>query len=169
VRNTGIYELEEDMNLIDLLVLASGEDEWAELTDILIIRNGKVEIRYDLEEFLSGEKGGGGTKPLPKIQSGDTVYVTRIETTVKEAQDRIYMLGNIRSPGSYELWDDETVLQALAWAGGLTEWADSDNIMILRLVDGKQENIPYNYEKGVRGRFPEVNIRLQPNDTIVVP
>ena len=155
------------LNLLDLLVMASGEDQWAELTDILIIRDNKVEIQYNLEEFLSSYKGG--TKPLPKLRSGDTVYVTRIETTVKEAQDRIYVVGNVASPGSYELYDDMTVLQALAWAGGLSEWADSDDIMIVRMVDGKQENIPFNYDKGIRGSVPELNIRLQPNDTIVVP
>lgn len=168
VHNPGIYETEEDMTLLDLLVLASGEDQYAELTDIAIIRDGKVRIRFDLEEFLHG-KAKGGTKPLPKLVGGDTVYVTRIESRDKEAQDRVYVVGKVLRPGSYELWDDMTVLQALAWAGGLTEWADSDNIMIVRMVDGKQENIPFNYEKGVRGRVPELNIRMAPNDTIVVP
>ncbi|MBN2398565.1 MAG: SLBB domain-containing protein [Deltaproteobacteria bacterium] len=168
VHNPGIYEVEEDMNLVDLMVLASGEDQYAELTDIAIIRNGKVITRFDLEEFLHG-KAKGGTKPLPKIQGGDTVYVTRIETTTKEAQDRVYVVGKVLRPGSYELYDDMTVLQGLAWAGGLNEWADSNNIMIVRMVDGKQENIPFNYDKGVRGRVPEVNIRLAPNDTIIVP
>ncbi len=168
VRNSGIYEVEENMNLVDLLVLASGEDQYAELTDIAIIRDGKVITRFDLEEFLHG-KAKGGTRPLPKIQGGDTVYVTRIETKDKEAQDRVYVVGKVLRPGSYELYDDMTVLQGLAWAGGLNEWADSDNIMIVRMVDGKQQNIPFNYDKGVRGREPEVNIRLAPNDTIVVP
>ncbi len=168
VRNPGIYEVEEDMTLVDLLVLASGEDQYAELTDIAIIRNGKVITRFDLEEFLHG-KAKGGTRPLPSIQGGDTVYVTRIETKDKEAQDRVYVVGKVLRPGSYELYDDMTVLQGLAWAGGLNEWADSDNIMIVRMVDGKQQNIPFNYDKGVRGREPEVNIRLAPNDTIVVP
>jgi protein involved in polysaccharide export with SLBB domain len=168
VHNPGIYEVEEDMDLLDLIVLASGEDQWAELTDIAIIRDGKIITRYDLEEFLHG-KAKGGTRPLPRIQGGDTVYVTRIETTVKEAQDRVYVVGKVLRPGSYELYDDMTVLQGLAWAGGLNEWADSDNIMIVRMVDGKQENIPFNYDKGVRGRVPEVNIRLAPNDTIIVP
>jgi len=168
VHNPGIYEVEEDMNLVDLMVLASGEDQYAELTDIAIIRNGRVITRFDLEEFLHS-KAKGGTKPLPKIRGGDTVYVTRIETTVKEAQDRVYVVGKVLRPGSYELYDDMTVLQGLAWAGGLNEWADSDNIMIVRMVDGKQQNIPFNYDKGVRGRVPEVNIRLAPNDTIIVP
>ena len=167
VSNPGVYEFEEDMNLMDLMIKASGETQWAEMTDILIIRNGKVEVKYNFEEFLESYKEGA--RPLPNLMSGDTVYVTMIETTTKEAQDRIFLLGEIASPGSYELWDNMTVLQALAWAGGLTEWADSDNIMILRMVGGKQANIPYNYKNGVRGRAPEVNIRLHTNDVIVVP
>ena len=163
----GVYEFEDDMNLLDILVKANGETQWAEMTDILIIRNEKVEVKYNFEEFLKSYKEGA--RPLPKLRSGDTVYVTMIETTTKEAQDRIFLLGEINSPASYELWDNMTVLQALAWAGGLTEWADSDNIMILRTVGGKQENIPYNYDRGIRGRAPEVNIRLHTNDVIIVP
>ena len=41
--------------------------------------------------------------------------------------------------------------------------------LIGRIVDGKQENVPFNYYKRVAGKYPELNIYLQADDTIVVP
>jgi polysaccharide export outer membrane protein len=62
-----------------------------------------------------------------------------------------------------------TVLQALSAAGGLAEWADKDGIRIIRRSGGKEEIIPFDYDKVISGKKMEQNILLQPNDTIVVP
>lgn len=170
VQNPGIYEPKEDMDLLDLLVLASGERDDADLSKIAIIRNNKVEVLYNLHQFLEG-RGEGPSLKMPKIQHGDTVYVRYVETKVMEPkEDKVwYITGKVQSPGQYKLWDQMTVLQAIARAGGLQEWADAEHITIVRMVDGKQENLPYNYHKGVAGKYPELNIYLQADDTIVVP
>jgi len=165
VKNPGVYDLLEDMNLLDLMVLASGDNQWAELSDILIIRDGKVAVKYNLENFLN--KFHEGIRPLPELMSGDTVYVTRIETTVREARERIYVIGNVMSPGSYELYDNMNVLQALSWAGGLNEWADRSHITIVRIIDGEQQNVDFSFHDAVTGREPAKNIRMQANDIIV--
>ena len=166
VHNPGIYEPLEDMDLLDLLGLASGETVHAELSNIVIIRNNRVALRFNLTEWLDS---ADDSIPMPKLYNGDTVYVNYVEITTHESRERIYIVGKVKGPGSYELYPDMTVLQALAWAGGLDEWADSKNITIVRMVDGKQENIRFNYDKGVTGKYPELNIRMEPNDTIIVP
>ena len=168
VNNPGIYELIEGMNLMDLLILASGETHGADLSKIMIIRNNKIEKRYNLEDFLSEE---GPPLKIPEIQAGDTIYVNFVELTTFEPKEEelFYITGKVRGPGQYKLWDQMTVLQAIALAGGLDEWADSEHIMIVRWAGGKQENISFNYEKGVEGKSPELNIYLQGRDVIVVP
>ncbi len=170
VRNPGIYEPKEDMDLLDLLVLASGERDDADLSKIAIIRNNKVEVLFNLHQFLEG-RGEGLSLKMPEIQHGDTVYVRYVELkTMEPKEDKVwYITGKVQRPGQYKLWDQMTVLQAISLAGGLQEWADAEHITIVRMVDGKQENVPYNYYKGVAGKFPELNIFLQANDTIVVP
>jgi polysaccharide export outer membrane protein len=61
------------------------------------------------------------------------------------------------------------VLQALSAAGGLSQFADSKNIYVLRNVNDKPRRIPFNYKEALKGEHPEQNIELKPGDTIVVP
>jgi polysaccharide export outer membrane protein len=60
-----------------------------------------------------------------------------------------------------------TVLQAIVSAGGLTQFANSKKIYILRTVDGKEQKLPFNYKQALKG--DNQGITLLPGDTIVVP
>jgi polysaccharide export outer membrane protein len=60
-----------------------------------------------------------------------------------------------------------SVLQALAQAGGLREFADRSDIRILRRTATGTRTIPFNYKDAVKGRIEPVY--LQPGDTVVVP
>ncbi len=91
-----------------------------------------------------------------------TVVVTAMNS------QRIYVMGEVAHTGAMPLTPNMTVLQALA-AAGFTEFANTKGIYILRNVNGKQQKIPFNYKKVVKGEDPEQNILLQPRDTIVVP
>ncbi len=81
----------------------------------------------------------------------------------------IYITGEVNSPGAFPLTPDLTVIQAVTLAGGLGEWADADEITIIRMQNGRQRSIRYNYEAAVKGRSFNTNFKLRPNDTIVVP
>jgi polysaccharide export outer membrane protein len=97
-------------------------------------------------------------------------FVTAPEITVILVDSRsrfIYLIGKVGKPGPYPLPSEMTVIQALAAAGGFTEWADTKNIIIVRREEGKETQIPFNYNKFVDGKAQ--NIILKPNDTIVVP
>ena len=61
-----------------------------------------------------------------------------------------------------------TVLQALSSAG-LNQFAKTKGIYVLRTENGKQQKLPVNYRKLVKGEQIEQNYLLQPGDTIVVP
>ena len=167
VHNPGIYEPKEDMNLLDLMIMASGETDDADLSKIIIIRESKIDETFNLQLFFNQES----EEPLPLIKNGDTVYVKFRELTIFEPEeDKVfYVLGEVEDPDEYKLADNMTLLQAISLAGGLTEWADSENITIIRMVDGKQENHRYSLENGIAGRLPEWNIYIYPGDTIYVP
>ena len=60
-----------------------------------------------------------------------------------------------------------TPLQAIVSAGGLTPFANSKRIYILRSVGGKQEKIPFNYKQALKGE--NQGDPLLPGDTIVIP
>jgi polysaccharide export outer membrane protein len=93
--------------------------------------------------------------------------VTVIVTTINSR--RIYITGEVNRGGAYPMLPNMTVLQALAGAGGFSQFADLKNIYILRTEDGKQIKLPFNYRDVVKGHRAEQNIILKPGDTIVVP
>jgi protein involved in polysaccharide export with SLBB domain len=93
VRNPGIYEPKEGMDLLTLIVEAGGLRDDAETSNILIIRGGRVYLRYDLQKFLGEFKMGA--RGLPKILPGDTVYVSFVQKREYEARERIFVIGNV--------------------------------------------------------------------------
>ena len=82
---------------------------------------------------------------------------------------KIFVVGEVRRPGVYDVKREVNILQAISMAGGFTEWAKKRNIKIFRKFTGGEKIIPINYNKIASGNHPELNIPLQPGDTIVVP
>jgi polysaccharide export outer membrane protein len=80
---------------------------------------------------------------------------------------RIFMVGEVGHVGPVMLTPGMTPLQAIVTAGGLSQFANSKKIYILRTVNGKQEKMPFNYKLALKGENP--GITLLPGDTIVVP
>ena len=82
---------------------------------------------------------------------------------------KVYITGMVAKPGFYQLTGAMTVVQLLATAGGIQEFADSKNIAIVRNEGGKQMSYPFNYKDFVKRKNLKQNIELKPGDTIVVP
>lgn len=80
---------------------------------------------------------------------------------------RIFTVGEVAHVGPVMMTPGMTVLQAIVAAGGLTQFANSKKIYILRSAGGKQEKLPFNYKLALKG--DNQGISLLPGDTIVVP
>jgi polysaccharide biosynthesis/export protein len=91
-----------------------------------------------------------------------TVVVTAINSK------RIFLVGEVMHPGATAMLPNMTVLQALSSAG-LSQFANTKRIYVLRTENGKQQKLPVNYRQLVKGEQIEHNYLLQPGDTIVVP
>jgi polysaccharide export outer membrane protein len=77
-------------------------------------------------------------------------------------------MGEVAHPGSIKLDGPVTVLQALALAGGLKDFADAKNIRILRKNGAAgTQTIAFNYKDAAKGLGKPVYLR--PGDTVVVP
>jgi polysaccharide export outer membrane protein len=88
---------------------------------------------------------------------------------VKEIRSRkIYIIGEIARPGTFQLGSEMTVLQALGEAGGFIEGADKGDVIIVREDGGKERRFKFNYNDVVKGKNPAQNIKLMPGDTIIV-
>ena len=77
--------------------------------------------------------------------------------------------GRSGQAGTYALTAPTTVLQLIAMAGGLQEFAQKKDIMILRMEAGRQITFTFDYSSVVKRKKLQQNIFLKPGDTIVVP
>jgi len=92
-----------------------------------------------------------------------TVTVTNV------SGNRIFVIGQVKSPGSFIMNPVLDVMQALSMAGGTTPFASLNDIRILRREDGIQRAIRFDYTDVSKGRSLGQNILLQSGDVVVVP
>jgi polysaccharide export outer membrane protein len=125
---------------------------------------------------LVGEVQASGRTPLQlekEIAEKLKEFITDPEVTVMVQQinsQKYNILGQVAKPGSFPLTLTTTVLDAIAAAGGFKDFAKQKGVYILRQnSDGTEARISFNYKDVIKGKNPEQNIKLQPNDTVVVP
>ena len=80
----------------------------------------------------------------------------------------IYLLGEVGKKGPIEMTPGMTLLEAIASAGGVTDYANTKKIYILRDEAGKHQKIPVHYKEALKGDST-LDLVLKPGDTIVVP
>lgn len=160
VRTPGKYALEGDVTLLEVLALAGALTDSA--GDEISIRRPQTPggstgpslpqdsesaevVRVSVTDLQSGRLSSNLT-----LQDGDTIFVP--------GAPRIFVVGQVKSPGAYVLRGRLTVQQAVALAGGFTERGSNRGIKIRR------EEKP--------GQFNEVDVELtdfvEPNDTIII-
>jgi polysaccharide export outer membrane protein len=82
---------------------------------------------------------------------------------------RVFVTGLVDRPGAFPLNGPMTVLQAIALAGGLLDFADAEHIEIFRAAGGTTTRIRFNYKDLIKGKKAGENVALKPGDTVVVP
>ena len=101
-----------------------------------------------------------------------STYIPDAVVTVSVVQLRglrIYVTGQVRRPGQFEVGRYIDVLQAITLAGGFTPFANTSKVQIIRREDGRESVLKFNYKQVEKGRDLEQNIRLQTDDVVLVP
>jgi polysaccharide biosynthesis/export protein len=102
-----------------------------------------------------------------------TAYLSSPEVTVlvqEVKSHKFNIIGEVAKPGSYVMTAPLTVLDAIAVAGGLGEFARTTKIYVLRVnADGTRVRLPFNYKQVIKGQDLTADVELQPRDTVVVP
>ena len=137
----------------------------------------EVTVRVDgkLTLPLVGDLDAAGRTPTEcgaEIGKQLARFVATPQVTVGVYQansNRFYIVGLVAKSGEYPLGGQTTFLQALALAGGFQQFANTDNIVIIRQQAGKQVSITVSYKKLEGGKDLAQNVTLRRGDTIVVP
>ena len=139
-----------------------------ELTVDLVIRpDGKISM--PLLQDVPAE-GLTAAQLAANIQDGLSAYIVTPEVSVIVLEvnaPKYYIIGYVTRPGTFPLRGDTSVLQALALAGGMTQFASPRSIKLIRANKGRQEVRKINYYDLIESG--EGNYLIKSGDTIVVP
>ena len=97
----------------------------------------------------------------------DAPDVTIMVTTINSK--KIYIVGAAKREGPLAYTYRMTIMQAISEAGGLSDYAKPKKIYVLRTDNGKEYQMPFNYEEVIKGEKMEQNIPLLPGDVLVIP
>jgi polysaccharide export outer membrane protein len=144
---------EPDFSRPNVMVRTDGKISFPLLNDFPAAGLSPTELKYNLEVALKSYV------EHPTV----TVHITN------PASQKFYVLGEVMRTGEYPLVKHLTVLQAFALAGGFTEWASKKEIILLRREGGKDRIFRINYTDIAKGKDFSQNLKLRPDDTIIVP
>ena len=168
VEKPGVYPLRGQERLLEIISTAGGIQNEKAGKFILIWRqksrgengsknsgNGRL-IKIGLERLL---QQGDMNLNVPLINK-DVVFVPQAEY--------IYIIGEVKKPGSYKFTENITILETITMAGGFTPIASPNKTRIIRVEDGKEKNIPVRMKDIIKGEKSK-DIVLKSGDIIVVP
>ena len=119
-------------------------------------------IKVDLNRLLDR---GDMTENI-QLQTGDVVYIP-LQKSQNQAESKVYVEGEVKSPGVYDYQPGMTALNACIMAGGFDKFAAPNRARIIRASGGTQEVIKIDLEDVKDGKIPD--LELQPGDRIHIP
>jgi polysaccharide biosynthesis/export protein len=138
--------------------------------DVVVRPDGKITLPLLKDIQAAGYTPEQLTDVVVKAASK---YISQPTATVivKQINSRkVFVIGQVARPGGYMLSGELTVLQLIAMAGDVLEYAKSSRIVVVRKKDdGREERFRFNYNEVVTGRKAQQNILLRPGDTVIVP
>lgn len=163
------HDAQYTIGIDDMLAINVWKEQ--ELTRSVPVRpDGKISLP------LVGELQAAGRTPVQLEQEIATKlhgFMTDPEVTVIVQQSnsqKVNVLGQVTKPGAYAYTVAPTVVDAIAAAGGLRDFAKKKGITILRNgPGGNQVRMSFNYSDFLKGKNSAQNVKLEPGDTVVVP
>lgn len=150
-----------------LAVVFWGEKDMS--AEVLVRPDGRISIPL-LNDIVAA--GLTPDQLRQKLNAAAQRYVEdpMVTVVVKQINSRrVFITGQVAKPGPYPLTGPTTILQLISTAGGLLEYADSKNVIVMRTENGRPVSYNFNYKEVVQRRNLKQNIELRPGDTVIVP
>ncbi len=154
-QTSGIITLRKNTTLLQLLAqLGSFKD--ADLKNAYLLRGGK-KVRAD---FVALVATGDASRDI-RLAANDVVYIP------DNFDQRIRVMGAVRTPTTLSYVEGMTALDAVLSAGGFTEFASENSVLVVRFDGEKVKNIEVKLKDVMNGRADK-NVTLHPGDIINV-
>ncbi|MBN8730150.1 MAG: polysaccharide biosynthesis/export family protein [Acidobacteria bacterium] len=153
----------------DVLAVEVWREPESSMPGVLVRPDGRISLSMIGELVVAGMS----TAELERVlveKYKEFIHDVRLTVIVKEIHSqKVYVMGEVKKPGAIQLQASITIVQALAEAGGFTEYANRKKIYILRARRSEKTGEVFNYEELERGQGGRSNVMLAPGDTVVVP
>ena len=150
-----------------LSIVVFGEDQLS--TKVTVRSDGKIALLLLDEVQASGltpvELKRKITQGLKKFLADPQVFVIPLEIH----SQYVYIVGAVAKPGVYALGASLRVTELLVRAGGLTDFAKIEQIVIIREQGTLKTRFPFNYKTFLQGKTFKQDIQLQSHDMVIVP
>ena len=168
LKNRGVPE-DYQIGAGDILQISVWKEPDASVPSVVVRPDGKISMPLLKELEVAGmtptELERVITQRLSKLINA--VDVTIVVSAINSK--KIYVVGAARREGPLSYNYKMTVMQGISEAGGLTDYAKRKKIYVLRTENGKEYQLPFNYDEVIKGEKMEQNIQLLPGDTIIIP
>lgn len=100
---------------------------------------------------------------------GEKYLVSPQVTVFVKEFSKIYVFGEVKSPGSFPIYGNMTVFEAITLAGGFTEVANPAKIKVVRQERGKETSFEADITRLTKKGDSSQDIELKANDRVIVP
>lgn len=153
----------------DVLAVEIWKEPESSTPGVLVRPDGRVSLSMIGELIIAGMSTVELEHALVEKYK-EFIHDVRLTVIVKEIHSqKVYVMGEVKKPGAIQLQASMTILQALAEAGGFTDYAKRKKIIILHAGRLEKTAEVFNYEELERGQGRLGNVMLAPGDTVVVP
>ncbi|NTU94395.1 MAG: sugar transporter, partial [Chlorobiaceae bacterium] len=161
VSKPGVVDFPGKGTLLEALALAGGLPDQAKessLTKCAIIRGNDTVIWVNLQDLLNN----GNMALNARIQNNDIIYIP------EAADELVYVMGEVASPGAIQLKNGMNVLKAIMLAGGMSKHADAEKVFIIRQQNLKGDVIRIDLKNMLEHGVFSQNFALMSNDIIYI-
>ncbi len=153
---SGAISLRRETTLVQLLAQL-GSFKYANLHDAYIMRDGK---RLDVDFFKLLVKGDAAQDM--QLQRNDVIFIP------DNFEQRIRIIGAVKTPGILPYTEGMTALDAVLSAGGFTEFASQNNVVVVRKEGSEAKNIEVRLKDVINNKDNSKNLHLRPGDLVSV-
>jgi len=137
---------------------------------VRVTEDGKITLPLLGEVEVEGLTKAELEVKLKQLLEEKWLHDPQVTIFIQEHQSkRVSVLGAVGSPGPYELLGRQTLLQIISQAGGLTQEAGNEIIVMRQLPDGTSTSLKISIDDLILKGDATLNIPLQPDDTVIIP
>lgn len=163
VGKAGAFPLKGKMTVLDLLAEVGGPAPDADLERVRLIRQDGPSLTVSFSRLLSEGQ-------VLVLDTGDVLFIPRLTAEEKKTEEKkVFVLGEVRTPGAFSLLPNMRLSQLLAMAGGPTDQAVLKSARIVRGGASNPQFIEADFQKVLEQGDQSQDLRLQANDVIVLP